>query len=104
MKSDVEIAQAAEMMPIYRVAEQLGLTEDELELYGKYKAKVSLKAWDKIKSRPNGKLILVTAINPTPAPNTATRVPCVTTSRTTRAGSAPRAMRIPISCVRRETE
>ncbi|MBP2652708.1 MAG: Formate--tetrahydrofolate ligase [Firmicutes bacterium] len=67
MKSDVEIAQAAEMLPITVVAEQLGLTEDDLELYGKYKAKVSLKVWDKIKSRPDGKLILVTAINPTPA-------------------------------------
>lgn len=67
MKSDVEIAQAADMLPITKVAEQLGLTEDELEHYGKYKAKVTLKTWDRIKSRPNGKLVLVTAINPTPA-------------------------------------
>lgn len=67
MKSDVEIAQAAHMLPITKVAEQLGLTDDELELYGKYKAKVSLNVWDRLKSRPNGKLVLVTAINPTPA-------------------------------------
>ncbi|MBP2649270.1 MAG: Formate--tetrahydrofolate ligase [Firmicutes bacterium] len=67
MKSDVEIAQAANMLPVMNVATQLGLTEDDLELYGKYKAKVSLKVWDKIKDRPNGKLVLVTAINPTPA-------------------------------------
>jgi len=67
MKSDVEIAQAAQMLPITKVAEALGLTEDELELYGKYKAKVTLKTWDKLKARPDGKLILVTAITPTPA-------------------------------------
>jgi formate--tetrahydrofolate ligase len=67
MKSDVEIAQAADMLPITALAEQIGLTEDDIELYGKYKAKVSLKAWEKIKSRPDGKLILVTAITPTPA-------------------------------------
>lgn len=67
MKSDVEIAQAAQMQPIIKVAEQLGLVEDDLELYGKHKAKVSLKVWDRIKARPDGKLVLVTAINPTPA-------------------------------------
>jgi formate--tetrahydrofolate ligase len=67
MKSDVEIAQAAQMNPIAQVAAELGLTEDELELYGKYKAKVSLAAWERIKDRPNGKVVLVSAINPTPA-------------------------------------
>lgn len=67
MKSDVEIAQAAQMQPVIKVAKQLGLAEDDLELYGKHKAKVSLKVWDRIKSRPDGKLVLVTAINPTPA-------------------------------------
>jgi formate--tetrahydrofolate ligase len=67
MKSDVEIAQEAKMKPIAQVAAEIGLTEDDLELYGKYKAKVSLAAWDKLKSRPDGKLILVSAINPTPA-------------------------------------
>ncbi len=67
MKSDVEIAQEAKMKPIVRVAAELGLTKDDLELYGKYKAKVSLAAWDKLKDRPDGKLVLVTAITPTPA-------------------------------------
>jgi formate--tetrahydrofolate ligase len=67
MKSDVEIAQEAKMKPIVQVAAELGLTKDDLELYGKYKAKVSLAAWDKLKDRPDGKLVLVTAITPTPA-------------------------------------
>ncbi len=60
-------AQEANMKPITQVAAELGLADDDLELYGKYKAKVSLSAWEKIKDRPNGKLILVSAINPTPA-------------------------------------
>ena len=67
MKSDVEIAQEAKMKPITQVAAELGLSEDELELYGKYKAKVTLAAWDNMKNRPNGKVVLVSAINPTPA-------------------------------------
>jgi formate--tetrahydrofolate ligase len=67
MKTDVEIAQAAQMKPISQVAAELGLGEDDLELYGKYKAKVSLEVWKQLKDRPNGKLILVSAINPTPA-------------------------------------
>lgn len=67
MKTDVEIAQEAQMQPVYKIAEKLGITEDELELYGKYKAKISLEAWERVKDRPNGKLVLVTAINPTPA-------------------------------------
>ena len=67
MKTDVEIAQEAEMKPIQEIAAKLGITDDELELYGKYKAKVTTQAWKRIKDRPNGKLILVTAINPTPA-------------------------------------
>lgn len=65
--SDIEIAQATKMEPIVKVAAKLGLTEDDLELYGKYKTKVSLELWNKIKDRKNGKLILVTAITPTPA-------------------------------------
>lgn len=67
MKTDVEIAQEAEMQDIRKIAEKLEISEDELELYGKYKAKVTLDAWEKVKDRPNGKLVLVTAINPTPA-------------------------------------
>jgi formate--tetrahydrofolate ligase len=67
MKSDVEIAQEAKMKPIAQVAAELGLTDDDLELYGKYKAKVSLAVWDKLKDRPDGKVVLVSAINPTPA-------------------------------------
>ena len=67
MKSDVEIAQAAKMKPIEEIASKIGLAPDDLELYGKYKAKVTLDAWQRGKDRPNGKLILCTAINPTPA-------------------------------------
>ncbi len=65
--TDIEIAQAAEMKPIKEVAAQLDLTEDDLELYGKYKAKLSDELQEKIKGNKNGKLVLVTAINPTPA-------------------------------------
>ncbi|WP_294175483.1 formate--tetrahydrofolate ligase [uncultured Selenomonas sp.] len=67
MKSDVEIAQAAKMKPIEEIASKIGLAPDDLELYGKYKAKVTLDAWQRVKDRSNGKLILCTAINPTPA-------------------------------------
>ena len=67
MKSDIEIAQEAVMLPIKEVAEALDITEDELELYGKYKAKLSDELWERIKDRKDGKLVLVTAINPTPA-------------------------------------
>lgn len=67
VKSDIEIAQEAAMMPILEVADSIGLQEDDLELYGKYKAKVSLQVWERLKDRPSGKLVLVTAINPTPA-------------------------------------
>jgi len=67
MKSDIEIAQEAKLEPIVKIAEKLGLTEDDIELYGKYKAKIAAHVWDRIKDRPDGKLILVTAINPTPA-------------------------------------
>lgn len=65
--SDIEIARQAEKRPIVEIAEQLGLNEEDLELYGKEKAKISLDVWEKIKDRPDGRLILVTAINPTPA-------------------------------------
>lgn len=67
MKTDIQIAQEAEMLPIREVAAQLGIAEDDLELYGKYKAKLSDGLMEKVKKNKDGKLILVTAINPTPA-------------------------------------
>lgn len=67
MKSDIEIAQAAKMKKIVDLARSMGLAENDLELYGKYKAKLKFDAIDKLKSRSNGKLILVSAITPTPA-------------------------------------
>lgn len=66
-KTDIEIAKEVVMKPIGEVAEKLGITSDELELYGKYKAKLSDELWDRVKNNEDGKLILVTAINPTPA-------------------------------------
>lgn len=67
MLTDVEIAQSAKMKPIKEIAQKVGLDEDDLEFYGKYKAKISLEAISKLKNNEDGKLILVTAINPTPA-------------------------------------
>lgn len=67
MKTDIEIAQEAVMQPITEVAKSAGIMEEDLELYGKYKAKLSDDFWDKIKDNKDGKLVLVTAINPTPA-------------------------------------
>ena len=67
MLSDIEIAQGAKMLPIAEVAKKLSIGEDDLEFYGKYKAKLPLSLRDKLKDKPDGKLILVTAINPTPA-------------------------------------
>ncbi|MCP2240141.1 formate--tetrahydrofolate ligase [Thermoanaerobacterium thermosaccharolyticum] len=67
MKTDIEIAQEAKMLPIVDVGEKIGIESDYLELYGNYKAKVSPKLWDKVKDNEDGKLILVTSINPTPA-------------------------------------
>ena len=67
MKTDIEIAQEATLWPIEKVAETIGLTREELELYGNYKAKFSDEFIDRVKDNPDGKLILVTAINPTPA-------------------------------------
>ena len=67
MKSDIEIAQEAVMQPIKEVAAAYGIGEDDLELYGKYKAKLTDQLWEQVKDRPDGKLVLVTAINPTPA-------------------------------------
>ena len=67
MKSDIEIAQEAKMKPIVEVAKLLDIPEDDLELYGKYKAKLSDEYIDSVKNNKNGKLVLVTAINPTPA-------------------------------------
>ena len=67
MKTDIQIAQEATMLPIKDVAASLGIKEDDLELYGKYKAKISDELINRTKKNPDGKLILVTAINPTPA-------------------------------------
>ncbi|NLL29976.1 MAG: formate--tetrahydrofolate ligase [Clostridiales bacterium] len=67
MKSDIQIAQEAKMEPIVKIAEKLGLTEDDIELYGKHKCKLSLDILKKNKDKKDGKLVLVTAINPTPA-------------------------------------
>ncbi len=67
MKTDIQIAQEAKMLPIGKVAEKLGVTEDELEYYGKYKAKINDEFIKRTADKPYGKLILVTAINPTPA-------------------------------------
>ena len=67
MKTDIQIAQEAVMVPIKEVAANIGIEEEKLELYGKYKAKLSDELWEEIKDRPDGKLVLVTAINPTPA-------------------------------------
>nr|MBP3598908.1 formate--tetrahydrofolate ligase [Eubacterium sp.] len=67
MKTDIEIALEAELQPIKEVAKKLDISEDDLDLYGKYKAKLTDDLWEKIKDRKDGKLVLVTAINPTPA-------------------------------------
>ena len=67
MKTDIQIAQEAVMEPIAQVAERMGISQEELELYGRYKAKISDTYLKQIQGRPEGKLILVTAINPTPA-------------------------------------
>lgn len=67
VESDIEIAQRAEMKLITEIGRSINIEEDDLELYGRYKAKISLDLWQRIKDRPNGKLILVSAINPTPA-------------------------------------
>ncbi len=67
MKTDIQIAQEATMLPIGEVAASYGIGEDQVEFYGKYKAKLTDELWDQIKDRPDGKLVLVTAINPTPA-------------------------------------
>ncbi len=67
MKTDIQIAQEAEMLPIKDVAASYGIKEDDLELYGKYKAKLTDELWDEVKDHANAKLVLVTAINPTPA-------------------------------------
>lgn len=67
MKTDIQIAQEAEMLPIKEVAARAGIKEDDLEFYGKYKAKLSDELWEQVKDNEDGKLVLVTAINPTPA-------------------------------------
>lgn len=67
MKTDIQIAQEARMKPIQQVAAAYAVGEEDLELYGKYKAKLTDELWEKVKDGPDGKLVLVTAINPTPA-------------------------------------
>ena len=67
MKNDIEIAQSAKMEPIINIAKKIGLEEDDIELYGKYKCKISLDAIKRLENNKDGKLVLVTAINPTPA-------------------------------------
>ena len=67
MLSDIEIAQGCQMRPITEVAAAAGLDAEDLELYGRYKAKLSADVWKKTADKPDGKLVLVTAINPTPA-------------------------------------
>lgn len=67
MKTDIEIAQEAKMLHIRDVAAKLGITEDGLEYYGKYKAKLADSLWGEVKDNKDGKLVLVTAVNPTPA-------------------------------------
>lgn len=67
MKTDIQIAQEAKMLPITEIAEKIGIMPDDLEAYGKYKAKLSYELMEKVENNPNGKLVLVTATNPTPA-------------------------------------
>ena len=76
MLSDIQIAQQTELRPITEIAEKLGVSADELELYGKYKAKLSDELSQRLKDKPDGKLILVTAINPTPAGEGKTTTTC----------------------------
>lgn len=66
MLSDIEIAQSAKMLPITEIAEKLDILPEELELYGRYKAKLSEDIFARLQDKPDGKLVLVTAINPTP--------------------------------------
>ena len=67
MKTDIEISQSADIKNIKEVAAKIGLSDDDLECYGKYKAKIVPSLWKKIEQNPNGKLVLVTSINPTAA-------------------------------------
>ena len=64
--TDIQIAQSCKMLHIRKIGEKLGITEEDLEYYGNYKAKLSESLWDKVKDKKDGKLVLVTAINPTP--------------------------------------
>ena len=67
MKTDIQIAQEAKIENILKIAGQIGLTEDEIEQYGKYKAKINLDVFKRLENKKDGKLVLVTAITPTPA-------------------------------------
>ncbi|TES86992.1 formate--tetrahydrofolate ligase, partial [Candidatus Aerophobetes bacterium] len=76
MLPDLEIAQAAKLKPIVEIAKDLGLEEDDIEFYGKYVAKISLQVLERLKDKPNGKFITVTAITPTPLGEGKTVVAC----------------------------
>lgn len=67
MKTDIEISQTTELKNISEIAKKLNLNENDIELYGRYKAKILPSVWEKIQSKKEGKLVLVTSINPTPA-------------------------------------
>ena len=67
MLSDIEIAHAAKIKPIAQIASKLGIKEEEIDYYGRFKAKLSQELFDRLNDKPSGKLILVTAVNPTPA-------------------------------------
>lgn len=75
MLTDIEIAQKADIQPIEEIAKNLEINEDELEFYGKYKAKLNDALFERLKNKKDGKLILVTAINPTPAGRAKPRPP-----------------------------
>ncbi|MEO0297166.1 MAG: formate--tetrahydrofolate ligase, partial [candidate division WOR-3 bacterium] len=66
MLTDIEIAQRAKLLPIREIGEKIGIKEEELIFYGKYKAKISLSVLDRLKDKPNAKMVLVTAMTPTP--------------------------------------
>ena len=88
MLSDIEIAQSTKLKPITEIAQGLGIQEEELELYGRYKAKLNDSVFQRLKDKPNGKLVLVTAINPTPAGEGKTTVTIGLTDALRRTGRA----------------
>jgi formyltetrahydrofolate synthetase len=89
VRSDIEIAQAATLKPIAQIAARLGIPEDALDAYGRHKAKISLEYIDGLKSRPNGKLILVSAISPRRPARARRRPPSASATRSTASASGP---------------